>query len=167
VLALDLDPRKLEVLQGEAERLGVGSVRVLAHDATRRLEGEAPFERVLIDAPCTGTGVIRRRVDLKWRKRREDIARLSAMQEAMLEAASGSVARGGVIVYASCSLEPEEGEEVVGRFLGRHPEFSPEEAARVLGAMAPEAGQLYLRTYPHRLGGAMDGFFAARLKRAS
>jgi len=164
VVALDADGRKLERLVEAAMIAGVGEmVKVRVHDATRPFEGEQ-LDRVLLDAPCSGTGVIRRRVDLRWRKRPEDIARLAELQLAMLEAASRSVAKGGVIVYAACSLEPEEGEELIPRFLARHPDFSLEDAALSLGPMSPGPGP-YLRTFPHLLGGAMDGFFAARLKR--
>jgi 16S rRNA (cytosine967-C5)-methyltransferase len=163
VLALDIDQRKLEVLGETARLLGAGNVTTLVHDATTPL-GQGEFDRVLLDAPCTGTGVIRRRVDLKWRKKAGDVGRLAALQARMLEAASGAVAKGGAIVYAACSLEPEEGERLVEAFLAGHPGFALEDAVNVLGGMLPGPGP-YLRTFPHRLSGAMDGFFAARLKR--
>lgn len=163
VVAADCDQRKLEELAGAAARLGAANVATLVHDATTPLEGRR-FERVLLDAPCTGTGVIRRHPDLKWRKRPEDIQRLAGLQLTMLEAVAGSVAKGGVIVYAACSLEPEEGEELVGRFLMGRADFRLEDASEVLGQKAPGPGP-YLRTWPHQNGGSRDGFFAARLKR--
>jgi 16S rRNA (cytosine967-C5)-methyltransferase len=164
IVAVDIDERKLASLEGTAARLGATNIRVRPHDATVPMEER--FDRVLLDAPCSGTGVIRRRVDLKWRKQPEDIPRLAAMQLAMLEAAGASVAKGGVIVYAACSLEPEEGEGVIAEFLKRHSHFEPDDSARILGAMSPNDGP-YLQTYPHRHEGEMDGFFAARLKRVS
>lgn len=163
VVALDADRRKLESLEESALKLGIPNVNTLVHDATTSLPGRR-FERVLLDAPCSGTGVIRRRVDLKWRKRPEDIPRLAGLQLSMLEALSPSVAKGGAIVYAACSLEPEEGEELMDRFLANHAEFRLEDASGTLGEKAAGPGP-YLRTFPHRLEGAMDGFFAARLKR--
>ncbi|MFH0810252.1 MAG: 16S rRNA (cytosine(967)-C(5))-methyltransferase RsmB [Pseudomonadota bacterium] len=166
ILALDLNGDKLKVLAEAAGRLGLDNIRTLVHDASVPLEERGEFDRVLLDAPCSGTGVIRRRVDLKWRKRPDDVRRLAALQASMLDAISASVAKGGTIVYAACSLEPEEGEELIRAFLGRHEAFELDDASKVLGTMFPGEGPPYLRTYPHRLERAMDGFFAARLKRA-
>ena len=81
------------------------------------------YDRILIDAPCSNTGVMRRRVDLRWRIRPEEIARLSATQRELLEQAAPRLKPGATLVYSTCSLEPEENEEVISNFLARHPEF--------------------------------------------
>jgi len=162
LVAMDTNPRRLEELQKNALLLGIEDVRTVQHDATEPLEGER-FDRVLLDAPCTGTGVIRRHPEIKWRRGLGDVTRLAALQRSMLEALAPSVANGGVLVYAACSLEPEEGEELIEGFLRDHTEFSLEPADLVLGLKFPEKGR-FLRTFPHRSG--MDGFFAARLIKA-
>jgi 16S rRNA (cytosine967-C5)-methyltransferase len=123
---------------------------------------------VLIDAPCTGTGVIRRHPEVRYRLSEADPARLAAVQERILERCAGLVRPGGVLVYAVCSLEPEEGPDQAARFLGRHPGFRVEDPEV---ALPSRAGRFvarapfgpHLATFPHHDG--IDGFFAVRLRR--
>jgi 16S rRNA (cytosine967-C5)-methyltransferase len=163
VVAVDLHPARLATLAETCRRLAARVVRPLAADASRDLplaEGVA-FDRVLVDAPCSGTGTLRRNPEIRWRLTPADPARFGALQGSLLDAAAGRVRPGGRLVYSTCSVEPEENEEVVAAFLGRHPEF-----ALAPGAV-PEALRTadgHLRTWPHRHGS--DGFFAAVLERA-
>jgi len=116
-------------LVGEnCRRLGVQIVSTLACEGTRLdrcLRGEE-FDRVLVDAPCSNTGVLRRRVDLRWRLNEEEIGRLALLQAKLLDSAAKFTRRGGVLVYSTCSLESEENEKVVEEFLASHKSFALE-----------------------------------------
>jgi 16S rRNA (cytosine967-C5)-methyltransferase len=167
IYALDLYPWRLERLKENAKRLGITNIEVMAADATKAIEklGGNFFDRLLIDAPCTGTGVIRRHPDIKWARRPEDLKEVPERQLALLRSLAPLLKRGGVLVYATCSLEHEENEEVIARFLEEHPDFAVEDARK---ALPKEAHELvdddgFLCTYPHRQG--LDGFFAARLRK--
>jgi len=158
VIAVDVHARKLALVARAAHRLGLDIITVLAEDA-RTLPGKlAPADRVLVDAPCTGLGVLRRRPDLRWRKHQEELAALAKLQGELLEAAARLTLPGGVIVYSTCSTEPEETTAVVEAFLAAHPEFTAEPAPPRPCIAAPGPGG-YL--YPHRHG--TDGFFMVRL----
>ena len=164
VVACDRHHRRLTTLRATCERLGAGSVDAVALDATSALPfvaGGDEFDRVLADAPCSGTGTLRGNPEIKWRLSTEDLNRLAELQLSVLERAASSVAVGGRLVYSTCSIEREENEDVVRRFLEKAPQF------RVIELNAP-AGLItrdgFLRTFPHRDGA--DGFFAAALERA-
>jgi len=120
---------------------------------------------VLVDAPCTGLGTLRRNPDLKVRQNEEAIAELNVKQRAILDAAATLLKPGGRLVYGTCSLLVEENEDMVREFLGRHADFSLVPAREVLerqGVKLPEAGE-FLRLYPHVH--ETDGFFAAVLEK--
>jgi 16S rRNA (cytosine967-C5)-methyltransferase len=164
VLALDLHARKLEGVRAEAVRLGLeGRMTVRAHDASHPLPAELGlFEAVLLDAPCSGLGTLRRNPELRYRRTEEDIPRLAALQRLLLQRAQAAVSPGGLLVYAVCSTEPEEGPRQLEAFLGDFPDF----------ALAPPEGPAAkdcplengcLRTLSGPEG--RDGFFAARLRR--
>lgn len=121
-----------------------------------------PFDRILVDAPCSGLGVLRRRADARWRKEPGVIAEMAALQAPLLEAAAPLVRPGGVLVYSVCSLEPEETDQIVTPFLRRHPEFSLEDARPFLPPSFRGA-EPFFRALPHAHG--TDGVFAARLLR--
>ena len=159
-LALDVDPARLVRIRGAAERLGIGGWHLAAADA-RRPPTAARFPLVVADVPCSGTGVLRRRVDARWRRTPEDLARFAAVQREILEGLADRVTVGGALVYATCSLEPEENEEVVNGFLMDHPEYRIDPVAgRVPAGLAHGP---WLVTLPWR--DAADGMFAARLVR--
>lgn len=159
-LALDVDAARLDRIRGSVERLGIGGAHLAAGDA-RCPPSAARFPLVVADVPCSGTGVLRRRVDARWRRRPEDLARFAAVQREILEGLADSVEIGGALVYATCSLEPEENEEVVSAFLEHHPEYRPDPVAgRVPASLAHGP---WLVTLPWR--DAADGMFAARLVR--
>jgi 16S rRNA (cytosine967-C5)-methyltransferase len=122
IVACDRDPKRLQILKENMARLGVGIVRTFRHDWTSgRVPAEiasmAPFDRILLDAPCSNTGVMRRRVDVRWRLQPADFARMQQRQLEMLRAVIPLSAANGVLVYSTCSLEPEENEQVVRRIL--------------------------------------------------
>ena len=122
IKAVDLYPHKLELLKANCRRLGVEIVEGVALDLLQASDlGMA--DHVLLDAPCTGTGVLRSRADLRWRRSREDLEKMSEKQVELVKAASRYVPQGGRLAYCTCSLEPEENEEVVMRFLQEHQNF--------------------------------------------
>lgn len=143
-------------------RLDVRNVHVLVADATA--PAITPVDVVLLDVPCTGTGTFRRHPDARWRLRMSDFAVLAMTQRAIFRAAVALVKPGGLLVYSTCSLEPEENEDAVTSFLAEHPEFvlEPPPPGIVPGDVM-DAG--LLRVLPHRHG--TDGAFAARLRRAA
>jgi 16S rRNA (cytosine967-C5)-methyltransferase len=149
-----------------AENLArTGLTATLAQSDARDFDGSAPL--VLIDAPCTATGTIRRHPELPWIKGAADVTVMAALAYEILESGAAMVTPGGKLVFAVCSLEREEGEEQVTAFLSAHPEFArdPITADDVFGNsdwITPEGD---LRTLPFYLEGGMDGFFAARLRK--
>ncbi|HEX7077807.1 MAG TPA: 16S rRNA (cytosine(967)-C(5))-methyltransferase RsmB [Candidatus Eisenbacteria bacterium] len=162
VVAVERHPSRARALRENlVARLRLGRVSVVAADARRPPLG-GPFDGVLVDAPCSGLGVLRRRADARWRKGEETIVEMAALQGPILEAAAGLVGPGGSLVYSVCSLEPEETDRIVEAFLKRHDEFALDDARpRLPAAFRGEGPEL--RAMPHRHG--TDGVFAARLVR--
>lgn len=162
VVALERHPSRAKALRSNLEtRLGLTRAWTVCGDATLP-PVRGPFDRVLVDAPCSGLGVLRRRADARWRKEAGAIAEMAVLQQPMLEAAARLVGPGGILVYSVCSLEPEETEAIVTPFLTRHPEFALDDARPFLPSSfrGPEP---YFRALPHLHG--TDGVFAARLVR--
>lgn len=161
VTALDVSEAKTALVREAAERQGVSIVRDVVGDLT---EWASPgrFDRVLLDAPCSGTGVLAKRADLRWNRTPEDLDALAALQDQLLDAAARLVEPGGLLVYSTCSIETVENEDRVRAFLHRHPDYAQEP----VGKRVPEAmrdGDVY-RALPHVHG--TDGAFAARLRRS-
>ena len=168
IFALDKEIRKLDALNGEMSRLGVTIVTTRPHDLDRGFaSGEFPlFDRVLLDAPCSGIGVIRRNPDTKWSSNPADFSRLAAVQERFLDHAAYLVRPGGLLVYAVCSIAPEETGDVVSAFLKAHPEFSmdtPPKFRRQFATLIDNQGCFRSMPHVHK----MDGFFIARLKKSA
>lgn len=167
--AFDVSAHRLEALKPRLARSGLSNVHpaAIAHerdDRIKRLAGK--IDRVLVDAPCSGLGTLRRNPDLKWRQSEQAVAELTAKQKAILDSAARLVKSGGRLVYATCSVLPQENEEIALAFGQAHPDFVPlsasEEFDRLKVAAAASlcsAGGQYLRLWPHRHG--TDGFFAA------
>ena len=166
VVAGDRHPARLRLLTQNAKRLGVRCAIVAADMAAAPpLRPEARFDAVLVDAPCSGTGVIRRHPELRYRLSPEDLPRFTAIQSSLLARGAALVRPGGALVYAVCSLEPEEGSERIQALLASHPEFQPEDPAVGAGnsaLCASDPAGPALVTLPHR--DAMDGFFAMCLR---
>ena len=119
------------------------------------------FDGVLIDAPCSGLGVIRRHPDIRWNRTPEDLLRYQEIQSAILNSAAQLLAPGGTLVYATCSTEPEEGEQVVERFLKSSGDFDIIDDGLAVPDTVLKGG--FMRTWPHKDG--MDGFFAVAMRK--
>lgn len=165
ITATDLNARRIRRICESAQRLGLTSIQAVAADALTSdyLEG-LQFDRILLDAPCSGLGVIRRNPEAKWRLTPAEISRCAARQHLLIDAAAARLKPAGVLVYATCSTAMEEDETVIKDFLSRHPEFVVENGAQFFPAWTDLFDcSGYLRAWPHRHG--TDGFFAARLRR--
>jgi 16S rRNA (cytosine967-C5)-methyltransferase len=150
VVAVESHAGRARALEENARRLGASSVRVVVGDAADPVPG-APFDRVLLDPPCSDLGTLQARPDVRWRKDPALIERVGAQQAALLEAAAAQVRPGGVLVYSTCTISAGENEDQMAAFLSKHPEF--------------ESAREPVRLLPHRDG--TDGFFIARLERRS
>lgn len=162
VLASDPSPPRLALVRENAERLGVPSTRLGLVAARAEDPPVREADLVLVDVPCSGTGTLRRHPDARWRLRPADISALAGLQGRILEGAARCVPIGGILVYSTCTLEPEENEEQVRRFLARHPGFRVEPGGGADTAPFVD-GEGFLRVLPQRDG--FDGAFAARLVR--
>jgi 16S rRNA (cytosine967-C5)-methyltransferase len=166
VLAMDTDGERLGLLEEKAGALGLSSIRTKVGDITAAWDLPA-FDAVMVDAPCSSLGVIRRNPDVKYRHREEDLRGFGQRQLRILQGAARFVRPGGLLLYATCSTEPEEGEEVAEDFLKSSGDFyiikdMPFfEGVQALQSRVSAEG--FLRTFPHRDG--TDAFFAVRLKR--
>ena len=180
IYAIDRKSVRLDVLRGNCRRLKIQSVVPIVSDirqqpvwrkamnlADKETDQAMQFDRILVDAPCSGLGVLRRHPEAKWRKDSEAFERHHTVQFQILESVAPCLRAGGVLVYSTCSTEPEENESVIDQFLRTHAGFRRESVAPWL----PEAGQRFLTergdlsTMGNRL--SMDGFYAARLKRVA
>lgn len=167
VLAMDLSKLKLPLINETAQRLGITIINTRSADLLNSAAfPKDAFDKVLLDAPCSGLGVIRRNPEAKWRLTTEDIVRLAATQKTMLKNAVRLLKPGGTILYSTCSTSSEENEQVINDFLSRHNNCMLEN----LNDVFPQFSQLFtkegmFRSWPHRHG--MDGFFAARLTKIS
>jgi 16S rRNA (cytosine967-C5)-methyltransferase len=160
--AADRSARKLGLLAEHARRLGAEGVAPVEVDLTEPGPRLAPaYDRVLLDAPCTGLGVVRRHPELKWRRVAADAARLAELQARLLDALAPRVRPGGLLVYSVCTITPEEGAGQVARFLAHHPDFTRDPPPPLLAPFVGADGRV--RTLPHRHDA--DGFVAARLRR--
>jgi 16S rRNA (cytosine967-C5)-methyltransferase len=165
IVAGDIHKHKLKLVDDTALRLRIDIIKSEIRDAAVPDERyDKAFDRVLLDAPCTGLGITRRKPDIKWAREEKDIESISALQKDMIRAVSQSVKPGGVLVYCTCTVLPEENEEIVTDFLENNPEFKGDEIAQYLPpGIAVHAKGFMLQIYPNRDG--IDGFFIARLRR--
>jgi 16S rRNA (cytosine967-C5)-methyltransferase len=160
--AVENDPRKVATARERLQRLGITSVEVHEGDATRPA-GDADADFVLVDAPCSGLGILGRQPEARWRKDPRDPERLARLQAALLEAAGRRVAPGGRLVYSVCTFDPKEGRERIDAFTRLHPEFSPAPVpARYLPWRCGPGELLFPPGLERR-----DGFFIACLERAT
>ena len=174
--AFDTSAHRLDALKPRLARSKLSNVHpaAIAHerdDRIKRLAGK--IDRVLVDAPCSGLGTLRRNPDLKWRQSPQSVAELTIKQTAILQSAARLVKAGGRLVYATCSVLPEENEAIAEAFAAANPTFEPIDAAELLKALkvegaeglcaGGESGTRYLRLWTHRH--ATDGFFAAAWNR--
>uniref|UniRef100_UPI0025D68AE6 RsmB/NOP family class I SAM-dependent RNA methyltransferase n=1 Tax=uncultured Bosea sp. TaxID=211457 RepID=UPI0025D68AE6 len=170
VTALDRSGPRLRRLKANLARLGLSAEVVTADAATWKAEA---FDAVLLDAPCSATGTIRRHPDVAWTKLPEDRDRLAALQARLFDAAAALTKPGGRLVYCTCSLEPQEGEAQTEAFLARNPQFrrEPVQPAEIGGLTDAIDANGDIRTLPHQLKGETPrlsgwaGFYATRLIR--
>ena len=170
--AFDTSAHRLDSFKPRMARSGLSNVHpaAIAHERderVKRLSGK--IDRVLVDAPCTGMGTLRRNPDLKWRQNLQSVEEMAVKQTSILQSASRLVKSGGRLVYATCSVLPQENESIASAFSSANPDFEPLEVGEVLGGLkvadaaslchGGESNQLYLRLWPHRHH--TDGFFAA------
>ena len=161
LVAGDRRPSRTRLLRRQIEAAGAVGISVVQLDA-RHPPSKAVFDWVIVDAPCSGFGMLRRDPDIKWRRGKADLKRLAAEQVSLLAGASAAVRPGGRLLYATCSSEPEENDDVVARFLSAHPGFDPVPPdAPGLGHFVEQDG--VFRTLPFRDN--LDGFFATILRR--
>ncbi|MCI3921532.1 16S rRNA (cytosine(967)-C(5))-methyltransferase RsmB [Paenibacillus sp. TRM 82003] len=168
VIACDIHPHKKELIETNASRLGLTSIETVVADAAKLHErfAEASFDRVLLDAPCSGFGVVRRKPDIKWTKTPADVDAIAALQRTILEAVSRLVKPGGILVYSTCTLEAKENGEQIAAFLASHPQFAPADMPSaitedVVKRCAAGPGQLLITPADY----GSDGFYMARLVR--
>jgi 16S rRNA (cytosine967-C5)-methyltransferase len=164
ILAMDINRQKSQALRILTERLGATVVTQLIGNAAEDLgkNYHEMFDRVLVDAPCSGLGTLRRNPEIKWRIREYEIKNHTILQKKILHSAARYPKRGGIIVYCTCSTESEENENIVLEFLSSHPDYRQMTPSAIMNFdMLDENG--FFRTYPHRHG--TDGFFAAVLLR--
>lgn len=157
IVAVDVHENKLGLVRQSAERLGIDIIETVVGDGREMPKRLAPADGVLVDAPCSGLGVLRRRPDLRWQQREDALVPLARQQQQLLDAAAELTVPGGVIVYSTCSTEPEETTAVITQFLAEHDDFSPESPPEP--SPAGDGGFVF----PHLHG--TDGFFIARLRR--
>ena len=161
IVAADLSPRRLGIVEKTSVAQRLTSIKCLVLDATRPLPfPDGLFDRVLVDAPCSGTGTLRHNPEIRWRISAEDIQSLSARQKQLLLNAASSVKPGGRLIYSTCSVELDENEEVVSSFLGREGRFGQIPVPVDSSLLTPSGSA---RTWPQRHG--TDGFFIAAFER--
>ncbi|OMO83754.1 Bacterial Fmu (Sun)/eukaryotic nucleolar NOL1/Nop2p [Corchorus capsularis] len=164
VHAIDINEGRLRILRETAKVQNVDGVVATIHADLRTFADKSPPKsgKVLLDAPCSGLGVLSKRADLRWNRRLEDLEELKNLQDELLDAASTLVSPEGVLIYSTCSIDPEENEDRVDAFLGRHPEFRIDPVDRYVPSdFVTERGFYFSDPVKHSL----DGAFAARLVR--
>lgn len=160
VIAVDKTPNKMKLLKQNAERLQLSNIKRVVSDALKYGPVAPAYDRVLVDAPCSGWGVFSRKADLRWQAH-QDIGELIKLQEKALDYAANFVKAEGILVYSTCTLNPAENEEQIQRFLQKNPKFSLLDAANFIPKEYTEAG--FLKTIPFRH--FMDGAFAAKMQK--
>jgi 16S rRNA (cytosine967-C5)-methyltransferase len=162
VVAVEKHPGRADALRRTAERMGATCVEVRTADAAGPHHG--PYDRVLVDPPCSDLGTLAARPDVRWRKDPETPQALAAVQARILDAAAAGLMPGGVLVYSTCTISPRENERLIGDFLERRDDFAVDELPSDLPVWDHPTVPGFLQTLPHRDG--TDGFFIARLRRS-
>jgi 16S rRNA (cytosine967-C5)-methyltransferase len=171
VTAIDLHAHKVKLIEEQVDRLELTNVETIAMDTRKaaNLFPEESFDKVLLDAPCTGFGVIRRKPDIKWAKQNSDIERIQQVQSELLDSVARVLKPGGLLVYSTCTIEEEENQKQVEAFLERHSDFEwdPSFHDRMPEAVKPYISQQQaeLQVLPHYFDS--DGFYIASLRKKS
>jgi 16S rRNA (cytosine967-C5)-methyltransferase len=159
IITLDKYESRIKILQKNITRQGFENVKIVEADALQFEDSEG-FDRILADVPCSGTGTLSKKPDIKWKKDLLDIRKSAALQLVFIEKAASLLRHGGVLVYSTCSIEPEENFEVVKAFLNKHPEFKLQPAEKEVPDIVKDENGC-IQTLPHKHG--TDGAFAAKL----
>ncbi len=167
VISLDLHEHKVKLISQNAERLGLENIeaqKMDSREAAQRFEHES-IDRVLLDAPCSGLGVMRRKPDMKYTKKEQDLSQLKSIQLSLLESVAPLLKDGGTLVYSTCTVDREENQEVIEIFLREHPEFSGDQtlAERMPEAIRPLINGFDVQILPQDFGS--DGFYIACLRK--
>ncbi len=167
IIALDIHKHKANLIKEQSERLQMENIDIQVTDAREagRLFPEETFDRILIDAPCSGFGVIRRKPDIKWVKTNKDVEEVIQIQKAILESTAPLLKKGGILVYSTCTIEQRENEQIVAKFLETHRNFSFDEQLkeRLPKKLSPYFKQGQIQILPHYF--QSDGFYIAVLKK--
>jgi len=160
IIAVDRYETRLHLVKNACQRLGITNVHLIADDgATIEIP---PADKVLVDAPCSGLGVLAKKPDAKWQRDADDIPKLVNLQKSLMENAAKLVKSGGVLVYSTCTIEPEENINLINEFLGQYVEFSIESGSKIIHQdIIGKQGQV--ETFRHKHG--MDGSFSVRLRK--
>jgi 16S rRNA (cytosine967-C5)-methyltransferase len=166
ITALDIHQHKVKLIDANAKRLGISIIETKALDV-RKLDNNEMFDAVLLDAPCSGLGVIPRKPDIKWRKSADEIEQLVLIQQQLLEAVASKIKSDGILLYSTCTWTLEENQHQIARFLETHPDFYPD---NTLPYHLPEKvkekaviGENWIQILPHHFHS--DGFFIAKLRK--
>jgi len=165
VFAIDLNDKKTSRIKENCERLGISCVKTIICDAKKLCEKEEfkniKFDRILIDAPCSNTGVLGKKADVRWNKSPQDIEALSKIQAEILKSASKFLKSGGILVYSTCSIEKEENILQIQKFLEENLDFKLESFPETIEFLDKKSGHVQILPFLHKT----DGFFIARLKK--
>jgi len=167
VISVDLHQHKVRLINDNARRLGLENIKTSVSDS-RHLQDkfkDVLFDRILLDAPCSGLGVMRRKPDMKYTKTEKDLERLSTIQQDLLKSVSPLLKKGGILVYSTCTVDKEENENTVLKFLENNPDFEPDLTFkdRMPEAVQPFITGYDLQIFPQDFGS--DGFYIAVLKK--
>ena len=168
VLALDLHPQKVKLIQQQAKRLSLSIIKAEAMDARKLVDHKELYDRVLVDAPCTGFGVLKRKPDIKWAKSERDVTQIATIQADILAAASTCVKKDGLLVYSTCTVDKAENEETIQAFIQNNPDFSLDETISERlpkHIVSKRLNQGMLTVLPQDY--QSDGFFITALRRNS
>ncbi len=165
LISCDIYEHKIELMEEGAERLGISMMECKVKDAAEKEEEHELFDRILVDAPCSGLGLMRKKPDIRLKKDGNEIDSLTGIQREILDNAAGYVKPGGVLVYSTCTLCRKENEKNLEWFLKNHPEFEAEDITAFLPAewKVDTAEQGYITLLPHKTG--TDGFFISKMRR--
>ncbi|MFP5527779.1 16S rRNA (cytosine(967)-C(5))-methyltransferase RsmB [Peptococcus simiae] len=160
--AFDLHPHRVQLIKENRDRLGISSIEARVQDA-QTLEAQGTYDRVLVDAPCSGLGVLNRRPDARWHRRRQQVPDLVNLQAAILDKAAVALKEGGTLLYSTCTTFRAENEDQCQHFLDRHPDFRPVPLPDLLQPYVLEGASHICRILPQR--DRMDGFFIAKFRK--
>jgi 16S rRNA (cytosine967-C5)-methyltransferase len=169
VISVDLHEHKVRLIKEQVDRLHLSNVETIAMDSRKLQElfNKEHFDRILVDAPCSGLGVIRRKPDIKYQKQEQDIVHLASIQSTILASVAPLLKKGGTLVYSTCTMDKEENDEVVERFLNHHDEYERDLSfinrlpEKIRGHAVTKDGQIQI--LPHHFG--TDGFFISCLRK--